>query len=115
MRQGQLVRPAVPLPVCDQQQIGGAASGLAVRGQVENSGPRLSRQPEGDGGGAAPIQIDGPDAAPPDHLLRQILLGQAGGVAGLAAIHGVDQQSAVLLHAQGGPGLTAVLGIGPLG
>lgn len=48
-----------------------------------------------------------------EHLLRQIQLAQSAGVAAPAAVHSVQDQGAVLPHAQGGAGVAALFHIGP--
>ena len=112
--QGQACGDAVPLLVGHQQQIGGTAAGPPVRGDVLDGDGALARIPHGDGGGTAPVQIHHPLAALVPHLFGQVLLAQADGIAALAAVHGVHQQSAVCLHAQGGAGGPAILHIVPL-
>ena len=111
--QHQPVRIAVTLIPGDQEQVGGAGPGLAIGGDVDDGGALLAGDPDTDGGGAAAVQVDRPDAALGEHLLRQIQLAQSAGVAAPAAVHSVQDQGAVLPHAQGGAGVAALFHIGP--
>ena len=111
----ELVRSAVGFLLCHQQEIGSAFALSAVRGAVLHRRAALAGNPEGDGGGAAAIQIHGPFAALIQQIFGKLLLGHAGGVAGAAAIHRVEEHSPVFFYTQSGAGLAAVGGKGPFG
>ncbi len=111
----QPVGPAVASPVGDQQQVGGAGSGPAVGGLVHHSGAGLPRNPDGQGGGAAAVQVDHRVAALTEQLLGQIVLSQAHRVGRLPAVHSVKDHGPVRLDSQCGAGLTAVGPIDPGG
>src|SRR5699024_6484556 len=75
----------------------------------------LPRDPDGQGGGAAPVQVDRPGTALGQKLVGQIQLGQAGGVVRLPPVHRVEDKGAVLPETQGGAGLAPVPAVGPGG
>ena len=81
-----------------QEQVVGHRPLTAVGGAVDGSGGGVVGLRHGDGGGAAAVQADGGHAAQLDHPLGHLAQAGADGVAGPAAVDGIEHHGAVSCH-----------------
>ena len=99
------------LGVLDQENKVGAAAQLSIRGFIDGGHGSAARILGHIGGGAAAVQVQRRDAAQFHHALGQLRQGDAGGIAALGTVHGVEDQSAVCLNAHSGTGRPLIGGV----